>query len=552
MRLTKLSETTPASELEIRSDRMGAALSLASSLIWPFQAGLIAAVLAGLLPGGAPLPPVLAASGYFLIAALRAGIEAAAQRHLSDRAEAELTRWRRAIIAVEARAAAHSSAGDAGALAALAAEKLEAIRPYLLRYRPAKLRTAVMPPVILAIALWHSWAVALVLLLAGPLIPVFMALVGWAAKEASARQMVEIGAFSDLLVDRLAALSDLRLIGADQVVIDSFHQASETLRSRTMAVLRVAFLSSTVLELFAALAVAMVAVWVGFSLLGELGWGSWGVPITPFAGIFLLLLTPDFFQPLRDLAAAWHDKAAAEAVTDELEDWRAEERAQIMGQGVAGMPLRASGPIRLRGVSVRRSGQLLRYPDFDIAPGERIAISGPSGAGKTTLLRLLAGLERPDQGQILIGDTPLSDAVVKAWRDRLGWMPQTPHFLSRSLRYNLGFGAALRPEALEKAHFDQVARALPRGLDTVLGERGAGLSGGEARRATLARALNGAPEVLLADEPTADLDPHTAGIITRALLEIADEGTTVIVASHDPALIAMMDRSIDLGTGGAA
>merc|ERR1711969_322647 len=129
--------------------------------------------------------------------------------------------------------------------------------------------------------------------MAGPLIPVFMALVGWAAKEASARQMVEIGDLSDLLVDRLSALADLRLVGAGGPVVSGFAASSEGLRARTMAVLRIAFLSSTVLELFAALGVAMVAVWTGFHLLGVIGWGTWGGALSPAAGIWLLLLAPE-------------------------------------------------------------------------------------------------------------------------------------------------------------------------------------------------------------------------------------------------------------------
>ncbi|PIE16146.1 MAG: thiol reductant ABC exporter subunit CydD [Rhodobacterales bacterium] len=532
--------------IRVRSDRLGAGLSLVASLIWPVQAALIAATLAGLLSSGGAVSPLLAMMGYFCLAVLRGWVEVLAQRRLSDQAEAELTRWRSRIVQAEARAARPSSAGDAGALAAMAAEKLEALRPYMLHYRPARLRTLVMPLVILALSLWYSWAVALVLLVAGPLIPVFMALVGWAAKEASARQMAEVGSLSDLLVDRIAALSELRLMGAGPAVVDGFHTASESLRQRTMAVLRIAFLSSTVLELFAALGVAMVAVWVGFSLLGVLDWGAWGAPLTPFAGIFLLLLAPDYFQPLRDLAASWHDKAGAEAVLDELTAWYHEDRPEIMGQGAAPALLAGSGPIRLRGVAVQRDGRLLRYPDFDIAPGARIAISGPSGVGKTTLLRLLAGLERPDEGEILIGDTPLSDAVAQDWRARLGWMPQAPHFLGRSLRHNITFGAALRPDTLDHAQLSRVVETLPQGLNTVLGERGAGLSGGEARRATLARALNAAPQCLLADEPTADLDAETAEAITRGLFDAAAQGAMLIVATHDSELISRMDHVIDL------
>lgn len=535
-----------------RDGRIGEALSVGAALFWPLQAAVIAAVLAGLLFGNSPIPPLAAAGAYLGLAFLRGVIEDRAQHRLQRYSETVLTKLRREIVQTEARAATPSTIGDGGALAALAAEKLEALRPYLLRYRPARMRSGVLIPLILGISLWHSWAVGAVLIMAGPLIPVFMALVGWAAKEASARQMGEIGQLSDLLVDRLVALADLRLVGAGPAVVDSFHTASDTLRQRTMAVLRIAFLSSTVLELFAALGVAMVAVWVGFALLGELSWGTWGAPLTPFAGIYLLLLAPEYFQPLRDLAAAWHDKAAAEAVMDEIETWKGETRADLMGVGTGPVAEPVTGTIRLEKVAVARGDRTIRYPDLVIAAGDSIAVMGPSGAGKTTFLRLLAGLERPAEGVLTVGGEALSDATVAGWRASLGWMPQSPHFLSRSLRHNIAFDGVLDQHALAQAELETVLAGLPAGLNTPLGELGAGLSGGEARRVMLARALNNAPSVLLADEPTADLDAETARAVTDALLEFAHAGGTLIVATHDETLIGRLDRVVDLGRRDAA
>ncbi len=532
--------------LSAASGRIGPRLSLAASLIWPAQAALIALMLADLLAGRAALSPVLAALGFFVLAILRAMIDAAAQKQLSDRADSVLAKLREEVLQTEAEAAAPSQMGGAGALAALAAEKLEAARPYIMRYQPARMRAAVMPLLILGFAAWHSWAVALVLIMAGPLIPLFMALVGWAAKEASARQMVEIGQLSDLLVDRLAALSDLRLIGAGGPVVAGFAKTSDDLRQRTMAVLRIAFLSSTVLELFAALGVAMVAVWVGFALLGAIEWGTWGTPLSPFAGIFLLLLVPEFFQPLRDLSAAWHDKAAAEAVAAELDTWRADTRPRLFGAGGQGGAMAKPHSIRLQGAMLQRAGRPLFFPDFEISAGQSIAITGPSGVGKTTLLRLLAGLEQPERGGVFLDDTLLSDDNADSWRARVGWMPQAPHFLNRSLRYNIGFGAPLQPELLSQARLEGVIAALPKQELTPLGERGAGLSGGEARRVMLARALHAGGDVLLADEPTADLDSATADAVIAGLMGFAKAGSTLIVATHDQRVMARMDHVLTL------
>lgn len=530
----------------VRTDiRRASALSTLASLLWLVQAAAIASLLSGFVTGAETLSPLAAGTIFAGAAALRAGLAHVAEGILFRAADRVLAHERAALLAYETRAARVSDFGGPGAVAALASEKLHALTPYLTRYAPAQARSRIVPLVILAIAFWHSWAVGLVLLVAGPLIPVFMALVGWAAQAASERQMDDIGSLSDLLVDRLAAAADIRILDAAPEVTARFAQAAESLRARTMSVLKVAFLSSTVLELFAALGVAMVAVWVGFSLLGVIGWGAWGQPITPWAGLFLLLLTPDFFQPLRDLAAAWHDQAAARAVARDLADWEGAQGEAMPGDGTA-RALDGPATIAWHGLRVTRSGKVLRFPDAEIAPGSRVALTGPSGAGKSTLLALLAGLERPESGEITVAGQPLDETHADGWRARLGWMPQAPHFLDRSLAETIGFGAPLREGVVQSAQLAPVIQGLPDGLATRLGETGGGLSGGEARRVMLARALQAAPEVMLADEPTADLDPETARLVTEALLALARRGATLIIATHDPALVARMDRVIDV------
>jgi len=521
-----------------------AVLAVLANLIWPAQAALVAYALGGLLTGQG-ISPVFAALGFVGLGATRAflGIKAEAMAETGAMCVEQETRAR--LVEVEARRASDSGFGGAGSISALAGEKVGMLAPFLTRYATARARVMIVPVVIFLLALWQSWAVAIILLISGPLIPVFMALVGLAAKEASRRQMTEIGALNDLLVEQLSALADIRLLGAGDTVIQSFGDQAMDLRKRTMAVLRVAFLSSTVLELFAAIGVAMVAVYVGFSLLGALEFGAWGGAISPEAGLFLLLLAPEFYQPLRDLSAAWHDKASADAVLRDLTKWEAEATTDMLGRGAA--VSRLDGPASLSLVGCTLAGGI-SLDDMHIQPGESIALVGPSGAGKTSALWLMAGLISPVSGTVTVAGKPLDGHVADAWRSRVGWMPQSVHFLNSSLRHNVTLGREGDLEiALKQAAVSDVVTALAQGLNTRLGETGGGLSGGEARRLTLARAIYGAPDVILADEPTADLDAATAAAVTDGLLAQADKGVTLVVATHDDALAAKMDRIIRIG-----
>ncbi|WP_041527070.1 ABC transporter ATP-binding protein/permease [Paracoccus aminophilus] len=524
---------------ELPALRRAAWLSVLAGLLWLGLAALIAAALAGLIAGRAPdfwlVVAVLAVAG------LRAGLFQIADGLAQRAALAALGRLRAARLMRESLRAAPMAAGE---VASFAGDQLELLRPFAARYFSARARAVVQPLVILAVSFWISWAAGLILLITGPLIPVFMALIGQAAERASRAQLARMGSLGGELAERIAALPDLRLLGARGAVIADFEAAAGDLRARTMRVLGIAFLSSTVLELFAAIGVAMMAIFCGFSLLGQIGFGVWGAALTPAQGVFLLLIAPEFFQPLRDLAADWHDRAAAEAVAAEA---AARDDAEGAGEVMAGAGARAlplAGAIACDGVT--RHG--IRYPDLRFAPGEALALVGPSGAGKTTLLRLLAGLEMPDRGEIRVGGALLGPDLADRWRAGLGWMPQSVHFLDATLRDNLAMGRAGDAGlALRLAAAEEIVAALPGGLGQRLGETGAGVSGGEARRLTLARALYGAPGLILADEPTADLDAETAALVRAGLLAAHRAGAGLIVATHDPELAALMPRVIRIG-----
>ncbi|MEO1949214.1 thiol reductant ABC exporter subunit CydD [Thioclava sp.] len=527
-------------------------LGVASALIWPAQAALIGLVLGDLVaPGVSPsLSPLAGAAGFVALALVRIVLDWVSQKLSADAAEIVLRESRETLIRKALRQASGAAALSPAELASLSAEKLAALGPWATRYQPAFLRARIIPLAFILLAATQSWAAAGILLIAGPLIPLFMALVGMAAQDASEKQMVEIGSLNRLLIDRIAAITDLRLLGAEARSRADLETKSEDLRVRTMAVLRVAFLSSTLLELFAAIGVALVAVYVGFSLIGWMNFGTWGSKMPPAEGIFLLMIAPEFFQPLRDLAAAWHDRAAALAVASELETTETEiaKANTLMGTGGEGTAPQL-GRLHWHGLQIRpgEAADPIPLPDGDIAPGEAVAITGPSGAGKTTLLTALVGLIHPEAGEITLGDTALTEQNADDWRAAFGWIPQSPRFADASLRELITLN---RPgdldAALDAAQATEVVAGLPGGLDARLGDMGGGVSGGEARRLLIARAHYAGRPIVLADEPTADLDAETGAKVIAALLALRAHGTTLIVASHDPALVAAMDRQIDL------
>jgi len=535
--------------------RTGAMLQVAAALLWVPQAGLLAMAVGTIVAGEGAGSVLGHAAGVLAIGIARALLDALGSRVAFRQARAVLTRWRaEAVAALAARSPVDIERPAAGLAASTLAEQAEAVVPYLARFQPARLRASIVPLVILLVVFASSWAAALVLLVAAPLIPVFMALVGWRAKAASEAQLVELGSMNAFLLDRLRGLATIRSLDAVDVTARRLRADAESLRARTMAVLRIAFLSSAVLELFSALGVALVAVYIGFHLLGQLPFGTWGGPLTLAEGLFILLLAPAFFEPLRDLSAVWHDRAAGEAALEALVGL-SRKGCELPGaedEDPAPALVTAEAPsVRIEKLRFSHPGR--GEPVFDdfnltVAPGERVALLAPSGGGKSTLLALLAGLVTPESGRIIIAGEPLTARSAARLRRGIALIGQRPYVFAGSLAANVrlgraGIGRAAVEAALASAGLAEVARR--RGAVPV-GENGVGLSGGEASRLALARiAVAPQTRLILADEPTAHLDSETAASITEALMRLS-EGRTLIVATHDPVLAGRMDRVIDL------
>ena len=525
-----------------------------AALFWLPQAALLAWAIQRLGAGEGVEAVWVPALGIGVLGVFRAGFEAWGARRIFGEVRVQLSLLRaRVAIAVTARSPLDPSRPASGQAASVIAEQAEAVLPYLVRYQPARWRAMLVPLFILVAVACFSWIAALILLVSAPLIPIFMAIVGWRAQAASREQMVEMGAMNAFLLDRLRGLATLRALGAVDLTARRLGDVAQSLRRRTMAVLRIAFLSSAVLELFAALGVAMVAVYIGFHLLGTLEFGSWGRRLSLGEGLFVLLLAPAFFEPLRELSAVWHDRAAGEAALDAL-DALAEKGVPMPGRPDAHAPAivrRGAPSVRIHNLRFTHRGEAPLFDGLDlrVAAGEHIALTGPSGAGKTALLSLIAGLVPAASGDIAIGGVSLNDDTASALRRRIGWMGQRPHVFAASVHDNVAMGRAgvARSDvvqAMRDAGLGDVAQARPA---TALGEGGGGLSGGEAVRLALARlALQPEADLWLVDEPTAHLDTDTAERVVDALLRLA-QGKTLIAVTHDPVLAARLQRVVRLG-----
>ncbi len=489
-------------------------------------AQLLAAVL-GFQPGGATAVGYVI--GFALFALARAALQMQAERLGFERGAAARRRLRSQVLS-RLLAAGPTGLRDrhSGELAAMAIDRVEAMEGLHARWIPATALAVIGPALVGVAALLADWRSGLILLVAGLLVPVAMAVAGIGAGRAATRQFTAMTRLQVRFLDRIRGISTIVLGGQAAAEALRLGQAAEELRRRTMRVLRVAFLSSTVLDL--AMAAALVAILVRFG-------GAHAITSLAPRALFVLLLVPEFFSPLRGFAAVYQDRMAAGAAAETL--------AQLP-PAVAEVPAAEIRSVAAQGVTLAfedvvfawnaSRGDVLDRLSFRVAAGETLLLTGASGSGKSTIIDLILGFIAPHDGRITINGAELATLVPAARNRMIGWIGQKPMIFAGSIADNIRFG---RPEASEDdvteairlARLTDTVAALPQGLDTPVGEGGFGLSGGQAQRLAIARAFLKDAPLLLLDEPTAHLDPATERDILASIRRLGI-GRTVILASH--------------------
>lgn len=467
-----------------------------------------------------------------------------------------------------AQGAARARFGPDGALSTLLTEQVDALDGYISRYWP-QLFLVVWTPLLIVLAVsLHSWLAAALFLLTAPLVPFFMILVGREASKASSDKLTELSRLGGRLLQFVQGLTVLRRLNAVPQATAQLAGAAERYRASSLAVLRLAFLSTAVLELFSSLAIALVALYLGLGLVGELPWAQGVVPVSFIPALFILLLAPEFYQPLRQLGNDYHAKAQAEAAALALAPLWQLATVSLHAEPLTAGPLLAESLtatpqplIRLQQVRVGGQGTPVRLglDRLEIDAGARYWLQGDSGSGKSSLLQLLAGFAEFSGTYQFAGVSITPANRAQLW-PQVGYLTQQPELLAGSVADNLRLQRlpsaelAAAPAVSDARLLDVLAQVGllaelgPAALTVQLGEQGQGLSGGQQQRLCLARLLLADQPLWLFDEPFAELDHETTAALT-ALLEQLSRGRTVLIASHQGAGLQFVDGCLQLANG---
>jgi len=420
----------------------------------------------------------------------------------------------------------------AGSWASIMLEQVENLHNFYARFLPQQSLSAIVPVVILIAVFPLNWAAGLILMITAPLVPLFMIIVGIAAADNSQKNMDTLSRLSAQFLDRLRGLETLRLFNRTSEQTEHIENATEDFRETTMDVLKLAFLSSAVLEFFTSISIALMAVYFGFSYLGQIEFGTYNAPLTLFTGFFCLILAPEFYQPLRDLGAYYHDRAAGIGAADAIVDFLESDYLTVH-QNEKTISLESAVEISAENLVVLSTqGSALTKPlNFQIPVNHNVALVGQSGAGKTSLMNVILGF-LPYEGSLKINGQELRESNLADWRKHIAWVGQNPLLLQGTIKENLLLGdVQANDEEINQALMCSQAKEFTDklGLHHEIKDGGLGVSVGQAQRLAIARALLRKGDLLLLDEPTASLDAQSENLVLHALNEASQHQTTLMI-----------------------
>lgn len=438
----------------------------------------------------------------------------------------------------------------AGTWATLVLEQVEEMQEFFSKYLPQMSLAVAVPVIILVVVFPINWAAGLIFLVTAPLVPIFMALVGMKAADANRKNFKALQRLSGHFYDRLQSMTTIRLFNRTNAETEVLHGASEVFRKRTMDVLRLAFLSSAVLEFFTSISIAITAVYFGFSYIGELNFGHYGVGVTLFAGLFILILAPEFYQPLRDLGTFYHAKAQAVGAAESI--------VEFLDLEVADLP-NGQEPLNKDAITISADNLEVYSPDgtklvgpvsFDLDANKATALVGPSGAGKTSLINAILGF-MPYEGSLKINGVELKSLDQHSWRQAISWVGQNPLLLHGTILDNVTLG---NPDVSESRVNDALLASFSaefvekHGLNYQITDRSGGLSVGQAQRLALARAMVQNGQFWLLDEPTASLDAKSERLVTQGL-HTSTAGKTTLMVTHQLSQLKEVDNILVMNKG---
>lgn len=553
-----------------------AGLGIVTAALVVVQALLLAQVIAGVAMDGKTFTDVRLPLALLVLVVGGRAVLSWAQDRFGHRAATTVVAQLRGLVVERATALGPKALeADAGpAVATLATRGLDALDGYLVRYLPQLLLAATVTPAVLVVVWWHDLIAGLTVLITLPLVPLFMAMVGWATQAAADRRLRTLQRLGAQVLDLVSGLPTLRALGRDTGQAVRVREVGDSYRRATMRTLRSAFMSALVLESLTTLSVALVAVGIGLRLVfGELDLRT---------GLAVLVMAPEVYLPLRMVGVHYH--ASVDGLAAAAEAFSLLE-TEPPAPGTRPAPDLRRCRIRLAGVGVVHAGRDRATPcdlDLGVNPGEVVALAGPSGVGKSSAVLVLLGLRRPETGRVLVeplddgdGDGPragssgagipgpagagahdLADLDPASWFAQVAWVPQRPLIVPGTLADNVRLA---HPQATdddlrrvaELTGLDDLVGALPQGWRTSIGQSGVGLSAGQRQRLALARALLRPAPLVVLDEPTAHLDPGTEQVVHATIARLREAGHAVVLVAHRPALVALADRVVIVHDGPA-